>query len=62
MKPQYDFDLNESDTNLILTACNKIKSATSELVPCNPVVVYFMPYIEHSKYPLDISEIISTNN
>lgn len=62
MKPQYAMDLNESDTNLILTACNKIKSATSELVPCNPILVYFMPYVDHPKYPLNISDIISTNN
>lgn len=56
MKPTYEGQITDSDLNIIVDDCNKIKSATSELVPCSAIETYFIPYVEHPEYPLKILE------
>lgn len=48
--------VSDSDLNIIVDTCNKIKTATSELVPCNAFETYFIPYVEHPDYKLDLTE------
>lgn len=55
-------NMSDSEINEILFDCNKIKSATTELVPCEAVQTYFIPFIKHPKYDTDISSFISNIN
>lgn len=51
MKPLYSGELTESDKNNIIEDCNKIKTATVEIVPCSIVETIFLPYVKHPDYP-----------
>lgn len=46
MKPLQDRSLLESDKNIILRRCDKIKTLTANLVPCTAIETFFMPYID----------------
>lgn len=41
---------------MITDDCNRIKSATAELVPCNAVETYFIPFVDHPTYKFNINE------
>lgn len=56
IKPTYDGQISDSDLNIIVDDCNRIKTATSEIVPCSAIETYFIPYVEHPDYPLNLSE------
>ena len=57
IKPTYEGQVSDSDLNLIVDECNRIKTATSELVPCSAIETYFIPYIEHPNYPINLNEM-----
>jgi len=57
IKPTYDGQVSDSDLNLIVDDCNKIKSATAELVPCSAIETYFIPYVEHPNYSINLTEM-----
>ena len=59
MVPTHNGNLSDSEINEILFDCNKIKSATTQLVPCNAVETYFVPFINHPNYTPDIISIAS---
>lgn len=62
MVPTHEGNMSDSEINEILFNCNKIKSATTELVPCNAVETYFVPFIKHPRYETDINSFISNIN
>lgn len=57
-KPQYNSDVNDSDISIITTDCKQRASATAEIVPCNAIHTYFLPYYSLNKN-FNLSEIIS---
>jgi hypothetical protein len=60
--PTHEGDISDSEINEILFSCNKIKSATSELVPCNAIETYFIPFIKHPDYDINVNSIITNLN
>lgn len=57
MKSQTRNTLTNDDFNSIIAKCNNIKTATVEVVPCNAIVKYFTPFVQHRDYPVDYSDI-----
>lgn len=58
MKSNTKGDLTIDDMNVILANCNKIKTATVELVPCNAIIKYFIPFVDNINYPINIDNVI----
>ena len=54
LKPNYEGQVSEKDMTEILNACLPIKTATSELVPCQAVNVSVIPYVNNPLYKYDI--------
>lgn len=57
VKSRNKTDLSNTDMNYMISKYNKIKTATTEIVPCNAIIKYYMPYVDHIDYPADITEI-----
>jgi hypothetical protein len=60
IKPTYSGNVTDSDLNDITVACNNRKCVTSEIVPCSVFETYFMPYIRHPDYTINISNMLMT--
>lgn len=56
LKSSYSGNVSDSDLSMITDDCNRIKSATVELVPCNAIETYFIPFVDHPTYKFDINE------
>lgn len=56
MKSTHTGNMSESDLSMITDDCNRIKSATVELVPCNAIETYFIPFVDHPEYKFNINE------
>lgn len=54
-------DLLNSTKDLIINDCRRIKSATTELVPCEAIKMYFMPFVQHPNYYFGIEQVINSN-
>lgn len=54
-------NLTSDDFNSIIKTCNKIKTATVEVVPVNAIIKYFTPFIQHKDYPIEYDEILFEN-
>lgn len=50
--------LSNDEFNNIIKTCNKIKTATVEVIPCNAVIKYFTPFVQHKDYPIDYDDIL----
>lgn len=61
MKSTKNENITDVELNKIVNDCNRIKSATAEIVPLNTVNTYFIPYVDHPDYPFDIMETQLTN-
>ena len=61
MKSNTRSNLTNDDFNAIIKTCNRIKSATVEIVPLNAITKYFTPFVQHKDYPLIYSDIIFEN-
>lgn len=61
MKSNTRTNLTQNDMNSIIKKCANIKSATVEVVPCNAIVKYFTPFVQHKDYPLTYSDILFEN-
>lgn len=56
MKSKNKSDLTNDDMYNMISNCNAIKSATVQLIPCNAIIKYFTPFVNHIKYPFSIQE------
>lgn len=54
-------ELLNSTKDLIINDCRRIKSATAELVPCETIKTYFIPFVQHPNYSFDINQVINSN-
>lgn len=50
IKPSYEGDLLNIDKENIVYECNKIKQITSNVVPCNAIKTYFIPFVGDVDY------------
>lgn len=55
--PNNGNSLSMSDKTNIINDCNKIKSMTSELVPCDVLRTYFVPFVKHPDLPLGLENL-----
>ena len=56
MKSNYGSSLASADVTKIVSECDKIKNVTCNLIPCNPIKGYIIPYVEDKRATFDISE------
>jgi hypothetical protein len=49
--------LTAADKTNIINDCNKIKGMTCELVPCDVLRTYFVPFIKHPDLPLSLENL-----
>lgn len=61
MKSNNRNTLSNDDFNSIIKSCNIIKTATVEVVPCNAIIKYFTPFVQHKDYPISYDEILFEN-
>lgn len=61
MKSNTKSNLTNDDFNSIIKTCNRIKSATVEIVPVNAIVKYFTPFVQHKDYPIEYEDILFEN-
>lgn len=57
VKSKNKTDLSNDDMNYMISKYNRIKTATTEIVPCNAIIKYYMPFVDHLDYPIDLDEI-----
>ncbi len=48
MKSASDSDISDSNLNIIVTDCSRLKCATSEIIPCQAILTKFIPFVNHT--------------
>lgn len=64
LQPLNDVGVQDADKEIIVRSCNKIKSLTTEIIPCTGIKTYFMPYVRPNDdtTKLDLSTNILSRN
>ncbi len=61
LQPLNDVGVQESDREIIVKSCNKIKSLTAEVVPCTGIKTFFMPFVRSQNAYEITSQVLQKN-